>query len=48
MREYGFSLIGILAHKERIIDSVLKRENMVSEKPYSRIFYAVTTNTEPI
>ena len=41
MREYGFSLARILQYKDRIVDSVLIRENMVNENPYSRILYAV-------
>ena len=41
MREYGFLLTRILPYKNRIIDSVLIQENMVSENQYSRIFYAV-------
>ena len=33
MREYGFSLILILPYKDRIVDSVLIRENMGQSKP---------------
>ena len=43
MREYGFLLTRILPYKDRIVNSVLIQENMVSENQYSRIFYAVDT-----
>ena len=41
MQKYGFSLTHILPYKNRSADSVLIRENTVSENLYSRIFYAV-------
>ena len=43
MSEYVFFLAHIFANKDRIYNSVLKRENIGSEreKPYSGIFYAV-------
>ena len=33
MREYGFSLSRILPHKDKIVDSVLIRENTAQRKP---------------
>ena len=42
MREYKFSLTRILPYKDRILDSVLTRENTGQYKnPHSRIFYAM-------
>ena len=41
MREYGFSLTRILPYKNRIVDSVLIRENTGQCKTDSCKFYAM-------
>ena len=46
MREYGFSLIRILAYKDRIYDSILIRENTGQQNPvFSHILGSVHLKT---
>ena len=44
MPEYGFSLTRILSYKDRIVNFVLIRENMVSKNPYSRKLWGLVRN----
>ena len=47
MREYGFSLTRILPYEDRIVGSVLKRENTGQQKPvFSHILSSVSPRSK--